>query len=303
MSDTSAIRQFSDSTDALRLKRRAQNLRIVGRISSHTVLLLCLAVVLTPFVWMLATSLKPEREAYLIPPQLFPSRFLWQNYYDALFKYYDFFLYTKNTLIITISVLVGRLLSASLVAFAFARLRFYGRDILFFIVLSTMMIPSQVTIIPLYIIFTKLKWIDTYLPLTVPAWFGGGAFFIFLLRQFMMTINPEMDDAARIDGCSFLGVFWRIILPLIKPALVTVAIFSFMFAWNDFLGPVIFLRSLEKQTLAVGIHFVNATASPARRPVITVVMAVSTLMIIPPTLVFFALQRYFIQGVVVTGIK
>jgi ABC-type glycerol-3-phosphate transport system permease component len=165
------------------------------------------------------------------------------------------------------------------------------------------MVPHQVTIIPLYILFKELGWLNTYLPLIVPAWFGGGAFYVFLLRQFIMTISPELDDAARIDGCGWFGIYRRIILPLIAPALASVAIFSFLASWNDFFGPLIFLNDNKLYTLAIGLHFYTNAASLSSRPETTVVMAGSTLIMLPPLLLFFFAQRFFIQGVVVSGVK
>jgi multiple sugar transport system permease protein len=270
---------------------------------SHALIVAGGVLVMMPFFWMLSTSLKLEWEAFQIPPAWLPEEPLWQNYYDAVFKYFNFLQYGLNTLTITLSVLVGRVLSASLVAFGFARVRFVGRNVLFMLVLSTLMVPHQVTIIPLYILFKQLGWLNTFLPLIVPAWFGGSAFSIFLLRQFIMTVNPELDDAARIDGCGWLGIYARIVMPLIRPALAAVAIFSFLATWNDFFNPLIFLRSSDLYTLAIGLHFYTNSASAATRPVITHVMAGATLIMIPPLLLFFFAQRFFIQGVVFSGVK
>jgi multiple sugar transport system permease protein len=270
---------------------------------SHVVIIAGGILVMIPFFWMLSTSLKPEWEAFQIPPVWLPEEPLWRNYYDAVFTYFNFLQYGLNTLIITLSVLVGRVLSASLVAFGFARVRFFGRNVLFMLVLSSLMVPHQVTIIPLYILFKEIGWLNTFLPLIVPAWFGGSAFSIFLLRQFILTVNPELDDAARIDGCGWFGIYARIVMPLIKPALAAVAIFSFLGTWNDFFNPLIFLRSSDLYTLAIGLHFYTNSASAATRPVITHVMAGATLIMVPPLLLFFFAQRFFIQGVVFSGVK
>jgi len=272
---------------------------------THLALVGGCVVLMVPFFWMVSTSLKPDTEAYRIPPQWLPSRLVWSNYYDAVFTYFNFVRYGLNTLTITLGVLVGRLLSASLVAFGFARVRFFGRDALFILVLSTLMVPHQVTLIPLYILFNEIGWLNTYLPLIVPAWFGGGAFFIFLLRQFMMGISTELDDAARIDGCGWLGIYGRILLPLIKPALAAVAIFSFLGTWNDFFGPMIILRDTSLFTLAIGLQVYSSAglAGTGSMPVIPVVMAGATIIMLPPLLLFFFSQRYFIQGVVFTGLK
>lgn len=294
---------ISGMSDARRLRQRAELLRALERSAIHFVLLLGTISMLAPLFWMISTSLKPEWEVFLLPPKWLPSEYQWIHYRQAFFDYFNFAQYGANTMIITLGVLAGRLLSASLVAFGFARIRFIGRDAIFIVVLGTMMVPHQVTIIPLYILFRDLKWLNTYLPLIVPAWFGGGAFFIFLLRQFILTINPELDDAARIDGCGWLGIYWRITLPLIKPALAAVAIFSFLGTWNDFFGPLIFLRSRDMLTLAVGLHFMATAASSSVRPNMPHLMAGSTMLLLPPLLVFFFAQRYFIQGVTFSGIK
>lgn len=284
-------------------KRRRRQLRILRSILSHGVVILGSLFVIFPFFWMVTASFKTEAEAFTIPPTWIPEEFKWTNYERALFAYVPFGRYFLNTTIITVGVLVGRLITASLVAFAFARMRFFGRNVLFILVLSTMMVPFQVTIIPLFIIYREFGWLDTYLPLIAPAWFGGGAFFIFLLRQFVMTVNRELDDAARIDGCGWFGLYWRIVLPLITPALAAVAIFSFLWTWGDFFNPLIFLRSAHNYTLAVGLHFFATMGSVSVRPVVTEVMAGATVIMIPPLLLFFFAQKYFIQGVVFSGLK
>ncbi len=195
--------------------------------------------------------------------------------------------------------MVGTLLSSSIVAYGFARLRARGRDVLFMILLSTMMIPPQVTMIPVFALFKLLNWTDTFKPLIIPNFFGG-AFFIFLLRQFYMTIPIELDDAAKIDGCSYLGIFSRIILPLTKPALATVAIFSFMWSWNDFMDPLIYLNSRDKLTLTLALNrFTGMYGMTAWN----LLMAASLVVALPCFVLFFFAQRYFIQGIVVTGLK
>ena len=213
---------------------------------------------------------------------------------------------TINTLIIVVWVMVGTVLSASLVAYGFARVRFPGRTALFILVLSTMMIPTHVTLIPQYLLFRELRWLDSFKPLIVPHFFGGGAFYIFLLRQFFLTIPLDYDDAARIDGCGTFGVFLRIILPLSKPALGTMAIFTFMGQWNAFFEPLIYLNRFETQPLAVAlttwVQTAHGSTSMHYVPWVAI-MAVSTLIALPPVMVFFFAQRHFIQGVVVSGMK
>ncbi len=300
---TTVTGSVSRTADARILRRKAERARALERSVIHVILLVGSISMLFPLYWMVSTSLKPQHEVFLLPPTWFPSEFQWIHYQQAFVDYFNFAQYGSNTMIITLGVLVGRLLSASLVAFGFARIRFYGRDAIFILVLSTMMVPGQVTIIPLYILFKELEWLNTFYPLIVPSWFGGGAFFIFLLRQFILTINPELDDAARIDGCGWLGIYARITMPLIKPALAAVAIFSFLGTWNDFFGPLIFLRSRDMLTLAVGLHFMATAASSSVRPNLPHLMAGSTMILLPPLAVFFFAQRYFIQGVTFSGIK
>ena len=277
--------------------------RLFWRTILYLFLALGLAMFLLPMVWLVSGSLKPEGQVFTIPPTFIPEPIVWGNYPQALNKF-PFWISLKNTMTIVVGVLVGRVLTASLVAYSFARLRFPGRSLLFVIVLSTMMIPYHVVLIPQYLIFRDLGWLDTPLPIIVPNWFGGGAFFIFMMRQFFMSLNREIDEAARIDGCGFFGTFWRVILPQSLPAVGALSIFTFMGEWNDFFAPLIYLNTEEKMTLAVAIRTwqfdTNLTYQAATWPEL---MVMSTILTIPPVLVFFFLQRYFIQGVVVTGVK
>lgn len=225
----------------------------------------------------------------------------WSNFRDALLNpampFPRFFL---NTVLIVVLTVIGATLSAALCGYGFARLRFRGREPLFILLLATMMIPGQVTMIPVYILFKELHWINTYLPLIVPAWFGGGAFSIFLLRQFFQGIPYEMEEAARMDGCSPLQTWWRIILPLSFPALATIGIFTFMGAWNDFMGPLIYINDTSKYTLALGLNLFKGqygTDTPQ-------LMMAATLVVLMPVLVlFFFAQKQFIQGIVISGVK
>jgi ABC-type glycerol-3-phosphate transport system permease component len=209
--------------------------------------------------------------------------------------------YLLNTLYITVVAIVGVVSSSSLVAYGFARLRAPGKEVLFVILLSTMMLPQQVSLIPNFLLFKQLGWLNSYRPLLVPA-FTAAPFFVFLLRQFYMTIPYELDEAARIDGCSTFGIFWRIILPLSKPAVATMAIFVFFNRWNSFLWPLIYLRSPEKYTLAVGLSFFHSQQGSSLTPW-NELMAVTLLVALPPLLVFFLAQRFFVQGIALTGIK
>jgi multiple sugar transport system permease protein len=263
-------------------------------------LLLCggsLLMVL-PFIWMVSTSLKQTSQIWVFPPQWIPDPVVWQNYVEAL-TILPFERYAFNTLLITVVTTVGVVLSSSLCAYGFARIQFPGRDLIFMIVLTAIMIPYAVLLIPHYVMFRTLGWIDTYLPLTVPVWFGGGAFNIFLLRQFFRTIPSELSDAARIDGATEFGIYWRIVLPLAQPALATVAIFTVLNTWNDFLGPLVYISSQDKFTLSLGLaQFRGLYATQWQY-----LMAASTVVIAPTLALFFLAQRYFVQGITLTGIK
>ncbi len=263
-----------------------------------------LALVYTaPLIWLVSSSLKPEGQVFEYPPNFIPRSLEWINYPDALVQF-PFIVTGLNTLTIVGGVLAGRLLTASLAAYGFARLRFPGRNVLFVLVLTTLMIPYHVILIPQYLIFRDLGWLNTLKPLIVPAWFGGGAFFIFLLRQFFMTIPREYDDAARIDGCGFIRVWWYIILPMSLPALGAVSIFTLMGEWNDFLAPLIYLNTPDKQTLAIAVEqWRRSGIIHGYKHQWNHIMAVSTVVTLPPLIVFFFAQRHFIQGVVISGIK
>ncbi len=256
------------------------------------------ALMLLPFFWLISTSLKIRGTEFTFPPVWIPRPAVWSNYYTAIFNSgLPFPRFLLNTSIITAANLVGVLFSASLAGFGFARMRFPLRDKLFILVLSTLMLPEIVTQIPSYLLFRLLHWIDTFLPLIVPAWLGGGAFNIFLFRQFFMSIPNELDEAARIDGASTWQIYARVILPLAKPVLSAVAIFTFLDSWNAFMGPLIYLNSIEKMTLAVGLRAFQGL----RGTEWNLMMAAAAVMMIPVLVVFFAAQRYFIQGIVTTG--
>ncbi len=251
-----------------------------------------------PFFWMLSTSIKSTELVYLFPPVWIPDEFHWENYALA-WRRLPFFTFYGNTVIIVVCNLLGTLFSSSLVAYSFARLRFRGRNFLFLILLSTMMLPSQVTLIPTYFIFSRLGWVNSLKPLIIPTYFGS-AFNIFLLRQYFMTISPEMDDAAKIDGCSFFGIYWRILLPLAGPALGVIAIFQFTYDWNDFFNPLIYVNSPKNFPIALGLRMLQGTLVnvPVQQ-----VMAMMLVSIVPVLLVFLVAQRAFIQGIVVSGVK
>lgn len=252
-----------------------------------------------PFLWMLSTSLKDDVQTYHVPPIWIPNPMRFSNSPEALTRQ-PFNLFFLNTIQYSVLSALGSLLSAALVAYGFSRLRWWGRDILFFICISTMMIPFQVRMIPLYITFKELDWLNSYKPLIIPHFFGE-PYYIFLLRQFFLTIPQELSDAARVDGASELGILWRIILPLAKPALAVVALFQFMWAWNDYLGPLIYLNRVELFPISLGLQqfrsqFVDQLAWPY-------LMAASTVTILPVIVIFFIAQKTFVEGITVTGIK
>ena len=272
--------------------------KLIGDVLAYMVVALVSVVILVPPFWMLSTALKADGDVFLYPPRWVPIPPHWDNFMRGL-TFRPFGRYFFNTSLITTFAVLGQLLSSPLVAYAFARLRARWRDPLFILVLSTMMLPSQVTMIPVFILFRLLGWVNTFKPLIVPSFFGS-AFFIFLLRQFYLTITPELDDAAKIDGCGYFGIYTRIILPLSKPPLATVAIFSFMWNWNDFMSPLIYLSSEDKLTLTLALsRFTGQYGQTAWN----LLMAVSLVTVLPCITLFFFAQRYFIQGIVITGVK
>jgi ABC-type glycerol-3-phosphate transport system permease component len=255
-----------------------------------------------PFFWTVSSSLKSAAEIRQIPPTLWPQELRWENY-PSVFRIAPFALFIWNTVIITLLAMIGQIISSAAVAFGFTRFRFPGREALFFLVLSTMMLPWQVTIVPQFLLFRYLGWINTFLPLIVPSYFGGGAFFIFLLRQFFMTIPRDLDEAAKLDGASSVRIFWSIILPLSGPALATVAIFSFLQHWNEFIGPLIFLNTTEKFTLSIGLRYFMVNPFESDEPREAILMAASLIVALPSLILFFVAQKYFVRGIVTTGLK
>jgi multiple sugar transport system permease protein len=256
-------------------------------------------IFIIPLIWLFLTSLMPLQQIGAWPPRWIPDPVQWENYSKAL-QFWHFERSFWNTTIITVLSMIGELLSCTLVAYGFARLRFPGRNVLFVILLSTMMLPFAVRMVPLYIGFAKIGWINTFLPLIIPAFFAN-PFFVFLLRQFFLTIPEELVDAARIDGASEFRIWARIMLPLSAPALIVVGIFSFQNAWNDFLAPLIYLNDERLHTLALGLY--SFRAMPGQGSLYNQMMAASVLMVLPMLVVFAVFQRYFVQGVTLTGLK
>lgn len=295
MSEASISR--SAQVPAASLLARASVRKHLWHFVVHVLLLLIVAASILPLIYMVSTSLKPDGTEYEFPIRWIPERFAWENYVIA-FTAVPTLTFLKNTALISAVSLVGELITASLVAYGFARLRFPGRDFLFTLMLATLMLPYFVTLIPLFVLYRNLDWIDTFYPLTVPAFLGGSPLFIFLLRQYYMTLPIELDEVSRIDGAGYFRTWWSVLLPLTTPALATVAILSLVHHWNDFTGPLVFLNSQENFTLSLGtrlfrdqyrVHF-NQT------------MAYSTMMTLPIILVFFIFQKHFVKGIAMTGL-
>jgi|DewCreStandDraft_5_1066085.scaffolds.fasta_scaffold13391_2 multiple sugar transport system permease protein len=277
--------------------RRRPWLYYLQRALAHLLLLTFSTMFIIPFLWLLSTSVKPESQIFVWPPVWIPQPITFEHYVNGL-RFLPFGRFTLNSLIIALCSVVGSLLSCSLSAYGLARIRWPGRDLLFAVILATLMVPFQVRMVPLFIIFKTMGWIDTFLPLIVPHFFGN-AFFIFLLRQFLMTIPRELSEAAKIDGASELATYWKVILPLTKPALATVALFQFLGSWDDFIGPLIYLSSQENYTVSLGLAMFRGQYGSYWG----MLMAVSTVMALPIIVLFFFTQRTFIQGITLTGIK
>jgi multiple sugar transport system permease protein len=286
--------------------RAGRPCHVYRRLFNHLALLFICACAALPFFWMLSTSFKTLDNAMRFPPQIIPHPIAPQNYVDIIRNPKSkFLLWTRNTLVLAGLIVAGTTLSSAVVAYGFARIAFHGRGVLFGIMLATMMIPFPVTMVSTFVLFrwlgdwTGVPWLGTFKPLWVPAWFGS-AFNIFLLRQFFVTIPTELSEAARIDGCSEFGIFWRIVLPLSKPALAVVALFAFMGAWNDFLGPLIYLQRPEQFTLALGLQSFQSQVGGTQW---NQLMAASVLVILPVLVLFFLTQKTFVTGISTTGLK
>jgi multiple sugar transport system permease protein/sn-glycerol 3-phosphate transport system permease protein len=256
-------------------------------------------VIMVPFYWMISTSLKAQGNLYLYPPQWIPSPIVWSNFkevWDAV----PFARFAFNTSVIVALVMTGTLLSCSFSAYGFARLHAPGRDAIFLVVLATMMLPGAVTLVPTYIAFNTLGWTNSILPLTVPSFFGA-PFYIFLLRQFYLSIPKDLEESGRIDGASAFRIWWDLMLPLTKPALATVAVFTFFATYNDFFGPLIYLNDQEKHTIAVGLSYFTGSRNVG--PQMHLLMAMTLLATLPTLIVFLFAQRYFVQSIVTSGVK
>ncbi len=299
MSETTAGLDVRTQRQETAQRKPLQPAKILPRVLLYTLVILLSIVFALPFIWMVSTSLKDDPQTFRVPPIWLPNPMRFANYPEALTKY-PFGQYFVNTLWYAIPSTVGAVFSSAIVAYGFSRIRWRGRNLIFFVCLTTIMIPFQVRFIPLYIIFKNLHWLNSYKPLIVPAFFGN-VYFIFLLRQFFMSIPHELSEAAKIDGASEWSILTRIILPLAKPALAVVGLFQFIGAWNDYLGPLIYLNRTSLFPISLGLaNFNSAFAESLQWPY---TMAASTVTILPIVILFFVAQRTFVEGVTVTGIK
>jgi len=294
--------------DQLAHSRRMRSMTAIGRARIAVAYLLLIALSLlffAPFLWLVSTALKPLDQTMKMPPVWVPHPFVWTNFWDAIsygqdqLGYIPFLVYARNTVLLCVVTVAGSVASNAVVAYAFARLKWPGRDVLFGVTLATMMVPFPVLMVPLFAFFRHLDWIGTYRPLWVPVWFGG-AFNIFLLRQFFRTIPFELTEAATIDGAGQFRIFWDVIVPLSKPALAVVALFTFMGTWNDFLGPLIYLMDQKTFTLSLGLQFYQ---SQHNGTLWNLLMAATTIVILPVIVLFFFTQKQFIRGIALTGLK
>jgi ABC-type glycerol-3-phosphate transport system permease component len=286
---------------------RARSARVVARralarTGLYAIAIALSAVLLAPFVWGFISSLKPDDEIKLLPPVIFPSHWVPYNYVEVWTSKL-FGVWTRNSALIVILATTGTVLSAALAGYSFARFRYPGRALLFGVTIATMMLPEVVTLIPSFILFYQLGWLNTYLPLIVPYWFGGSAFYIFLFRQFFLTIPPELDEAAKIDGANYFQILARIVLPLSGPVMATVSIIAFISHWNSFLFPLTILNDPAKFTVSIGLRWFAISPTADARPLDHLLLAGSMMMTVPIMLLFFFGQRYFVRGVVMSGIK
>jgi multiple sugar transport system permease protein len=285
------------TTDQLRHRKLVR--LMLSSLISHTILIIFAAMFIIPFVWLVITSLKPLDQVFTDPLIWIPKPIVWYNYVEALTTpAFPFFMLLRNTLFYVIMTTIGTVISSTIVAYGFARLQFAGRDTLFAITLSTMMLPGIVTLIPTYVLFKTLSWVGSYLPLIVPTFFGA-AFNIFLLRQFMMTVPWDLTDAAVVDGAGDFTILWRIMVPLIKPALLVIAVFNIMYIWNDFFGPLIYLSDQSQYPLVMGLYAFKTRFAIKYN----LMMAATLATCFPLIALFFVAQRYFIEGITLTGLK
>src|SRR3954469_9333273 len=293
-------------TEAIPKPRRKTGHILTHSLIPRIVLIAAAFLFIVPFYWMVVSAVKSSQELTKFPPSLFPAQWVWQNFVDAV-NYIPFGLYALNSTIITVGITIGSVLSNTLVAYGFSRIQWPGRNAMFYVCIATLFLPYPVILVALFDIFSKLpafglqgatSWVDTFLPLIVPAFFAN-PFYIFLMRQFMLGIPKELSDAARVDGASEIQTFWKVILPLTKPAVVVVAIFAAVGAWNEFLLPLLYLQDNSKYPLAVGLAFFTSEHDVAYN----LLMAAAVLVVLPVVVLFFLGQRYFVEGITVGGVK
>lgn len=280
------------------LKSQKKN-KLLSRTLTYIVLILAAVICLFPFLWMISTSFKPMSDIYKMPPTLIPEHGTIENFIEG-WKGANFQMYFKNTAVITLLATVGTVFSSSIVAYGFARFQSRMSKFLFMVLLGTMMLPTQVTLIPQYLLFYKMGMVDTIWPLVVPSWLGGGAFNIFLFIQFFRTLPKELDEAAKIDGANSLQIFTRILLPAVKPVMLAVLVMALVFNWNDFFNPLIYLNSNEKFTIAIGLQFFKGSQGNVQ---VGQMMAMALFSLLPVLIVFGTCQKYFIQGIKMSGLK
>lgn len=272
--------------------------RVMGKLLTYTILIMGSLFCIVPLLWMVRSSVMTSVEIFMIPPKLLPDKLMISNYNDV-FRVLPFFRYYRNSIIIAGLSVLGTAITSSLCAYGLSRIRWKGRNVVFACIMGSMMLPFAVTLIPTFLMWRTLRITDSFIPLIAPAWFGGGAFYIFLLRQFYLGIPRDFDEAAFIDGANHLEVFTRIVMPITKPALAVVSLFSFLNIWNDFLGPLVYLNSEEKYTVALGLQLFSGVY----RAEWHLMMAAACLVLIPVIIVFAFGQRYLIEGITMSGVK
>jgi len=308
MSDTQTLKKSETATDKsldIRFWRRKSVRRIVHAVFVYSVLIGIGLLVMLPLTWMLTAALRgPGETVYTIPVAWIPTEsFHFENFTTVLFnENYPLWRPAMNTMMLVVLNVTGVLLSNTLIAYAFARLDFPYKETLFRLVILTMLMPGVVLMIPSFLLYNLLGWYGTYLPLWVGSFFGS-AFFIFITRQYMRSFPKDLDDAARIDGCGRFGIYWRIILPLSKPVMTLMAVFTFMDVWNDFTGPLIYLNDPAKFTLAIALNYFRQSALSANVPTTNLVMAAALLSVIPMLLLYFFAQEQLIGGIASVGLK
>lgn len=284
------------ATQAIAIKKKKSTGAIIRKVLLYVLLIIIGIIMVVPFLWMISTSLKEQYDTVKIPPVWIPNPPRWQNYVD-LFTQQPMLQFMLNTIKIVFFVVLGQLFFSSLAAYSFARIKFKGRTVMFFFYIATLMVPGQVTMIPTYLMFAKVGLVDNHIVLILPAFFS--AFGVFLLRQFFMSLPKELEEAAEIDGCNPFTTYYRIMLPLIVPAMLTLGVFTLMNTWNDYMGPLIYLTTPEKYTMTLGIAYFKGVYTTQWN----LVMAGSVLSVIPILVAYLCAQKYFVEGIAFSGVK